>query len=95
MKKLRVPDELASLIKSLHPELKRKVRASLHFIQDDPESGKALREELLGLRSYRVGTFRIIYRIHRTVIEIVAIGPRTRIYEETFILLKKEHWTGP
>ncbi len=64
--KLRVPDEIAFLIKRLHPELKRKVRAPLHFIQNDPESGRALRKELAGLRSKS----RIIYHIHREVLEI-------------------------
>ncbi|MCL5277189.1 MAG: type II toxin-antitoxin system RelE/ParE family toxin, partial [Deltaproteobacteria bacterium] len=49
-----------------------------------------LKDELTGLRSFRVGSFRIIYRIStRKIIEIVAIGPRERIYEETFRLLKK------
>ena len=56
----------------------------------DPSSGKALKEELAGLRSFRVGTFRIIYRVMRNVVEIVAIGPRERIYEETYRLLKRE-----
>ncbi len=93
--KLRVPDEIAFLIKSLHPELKRKVRASLHFIQNDPASGKALRKELAGIRSYRVGKFRIIYRIHREVLEIAAVGPRVSIYEETYLLLKKEQRVDP
>ncbi len=56
----------------------------------DPSSGKALKDELAGLRSFRVGSFRIIYRAIRNVIEIVAIGPRERIYEETYRLLKRE-----
>jgi hypothetical protein len=38
-----------------------------------------------------LGTFRIIYRISdQKLIEIVAIGPRENIYEETFSLLKKK-----
>lgn len=56
----------------------------------DPSSGKALKDELAGLRSFRVGTFRVIYRVMRNVVEIVAIGPRERIYEETYRLLKRE-----
>ncbi|MBI4825954.1 MAG: hypothetical protein HY807_05970 [Nitrospirae bacterium] len=38
---------------------------------------------------YHNGRFRIIYREARNVIEIVAIGPRERIYEDTYKLLKK------
>ena len=41
--------------------------------------------------SYRVGRFRIIYRLAADhVIEIVAIGPRRVIYELTYRIVKKE-----
>ena len=47
-------------------------------------------EELSGLRSLRVRSFRIIYRMKDAEqIELVAIGPRERIYEETFRLIQK------
>ena len=88
--RLRVPGEVADLVRGMHPALKRKTRASLKTILSDPSSGKALKDELAGLRSFRVGSFRIIYRVIRNVIEIVAIGPRERIYEETYRLLKRE-----
>ena len=88
--RLRVPDEVADLVRGMHPALKRKTRKSLMTILSDPSSGKALKDELAGLRSFRVGSFRIIYRVIRKVIDIVAIGPRERIYEETYRLLKRE-----
>lgn len=88
--RLRIPDEVAELVRGMHPALKRKTRASLKTILADPSSGKALKDELAGLRSFRVGTFRIIYRVMRNVIEIVAIGPRGRIYEETYRHLKRK-----
>jgi len=88
--RLRVPDEVADLVRGMHPALKRKTRASLKTILSDPSSGKALKDELAGLRSFRVGSFRIIYRVIRNVIEIVAIGPRERVYEETYRLLKRK-----
>ncbi len=88
--RLRVPDEVAGLVRGMHPTLKRKTRASLKSILADPSSGKPLKDELAGLRSFRVGTFRIVYRVKRNVIEIVAIGPRDRIYEETYRLLKRD-----
>ena len=88
--RLMVPDDVADLVRGMHPALKRKTRASLKTILSDPSSGKALKDELAGLRSFRVGSFRIIYRVIRKVIEIVAIGPRERIYEETYRLLKRE-----
>ena len=88
--RLRVPDGVADLVRGMHPTLKRKTRATLKTILSDPSSGKALKDELAGLRCFRVGSFRIIYRVMRKVVEIVAIGPRERIYEETYRLLKRE-----
>ncbi len=89
--RLRVPDEIAVLIRDLHPHLKRKIKSSLLEILSNPRSGKPLKDELAGLWSYRVSRFRIIYRIPRSRrIDLVAIGPRERIYEETFRLIKDE-----
>ena len=89
IRKLKVPDTVAKLIRNLHPHLKKKVKASLQAIMSDPCSGKPLKDELAGLRSFRVSRFRIIYKISdKKLIEIIAIGPRECIYEETFRLLK-------
>lgn len=75
---------MAGLIRGLHPDLKRKVRSALGDILADPTVGKALRDELAGLRSCRVARFRIVYRVTGEVVEIVAVGPRRSIYEETW-----------
>ena len=57
MKRLMVPDDVAGLIRGLHPDLKRKVRSALDDVLADPGVGKALRDELAGLRSCRVARF--------------------------------------
>jgi mRNA interferase RelE/StbE len=91
MHKLVVPAEIRELIRTVHPSVKKKVKSSLKMILSDPHSGKALMGELAGLRSLRVSSFRIIYRIKDSEkIELVAVGPRGRIYEETFRMLQKE-----
>ena len=87
--RLRIPDHVVDLIRGMHPHLKKNVKASLKIILSDPHSGKALRDELLGLRSFRVGRLRIIYKLSAGEIQVVAIGPRTRIYTETFKLIRK------
>jgi len=88
--RLRMPAEMADFIRSLHPEIKRKVKAALKAILSDPDIGKSLRHELEGLKSFKVGRFRIIYRKSSGgIIDIVAIGPRKYIYEETYRLVKK------
>jgi mRNA interferase RelE/StbE len=80
---LKVPAEVRNLIRRLHPELKRKVRAALLDILENPGCGKALKEELEGYWSLPVGRSRIIYRSGgSSSVEIVVIGPRDTIYED-------------
>ena len=91
-RKLYVPHGVADLVRGLHPQLKKKIKAGLRLIVEEPDAGKPLRAELEGLRSLRVGRFRIVYRLatRSRNIEILAIGPRERIYEETFRLIQRE-----
>ena len=88
--RLRIPDSLVELLRGMHPHLKRKIKASLQLILSNPNEGKALKNDLAGLRSFRVSRFRIIYRIGKNIIKIIAVGPRERVYEETLLILKKE-----
>ncbi len=93
--KLRMPEDIANLIRGMHPHLKKKFRTSLQRILDNPNSGKALKDDLAGLWSFRVSKFRIIYKIPEgKYIDIIAIGPRKDIYEETYRLIKREGETG-
>ncbi len=83
--KLRIPDDVARLIRGLHPTIKKKVRTALQAIVEAPTGGKPLKEELAGLRSFRIGRFRIVYRLAEDrMIEVVTIGPRRYVYEETY-----------
>ena len=88
---LRVPAAVAAAIRNLHPGIKRKLRGALEAISADPQAGRPLKEELEGLWSLRVGRFRVIYRIGAgRRIDLVAFGPRERIYEETMRLIERE-----
>lgn len=87
---LKVPAEVRDVIRQLHPELKRKLRAALADILDDPTCGKALKEELEGYWSLRLGRTRIIYRVGESAIEIVAVGPRENIYEEAAQQIRRD-----
>ncbi|MCX5799592.1 MAG: type II toxin-antitoxin system RelE/ParE family toxin [Proteobacteria bacterium] len=82
-----IPDDVSELIRKMHPHLKKRIKASLKIILSDPSSGKVLKDELTGLQSYRVASFRIIYRLSGTIIELIAIGPRRQIYGETYKIL--------
>jgi mRNA interferase RelE/StbE len=86
--RLRIPAALVALIRDLHPQIKRKLRGALEAIAANPRCGKPLKEELAGLWSLRVGKFRVIYRVTAARhIDLIAFGPRERIYEETHRLI--------
>lgn len=78
-----IPPLVEETIRILPPSLKNQIRAGLETIQEDPHSGKPLKDELRGLWSYRVNRYRIVYRIEHRFIEIrvIDLGPRTVIYD--------------
>ena len=80
---IKTPATVRDLVRRMHPHLKRKGLAALSDILDDPECGKPLEGELKGLWSLRVGRHRVIYRPDDAGADVVAIGPRSTIYEET------------
>lgn len=92
VRRLKMSDETVELVRNLHPDLKRKIKAALQMVLIDPLQGKALKDELDGLISFRVGKFRVVYKMpkDRGFIEVVAIGPRRTIYEETLRLLQRK-----
>ena len=73
----------ARSIRKLDPEIRRRVRAALSTLAEEPERGKPLQLTLKGLRSWRTGDYRIIYRVIEKRIEIlgVSVGHRREIYE--------------
>ena len=87
--RIKIPKEVAGLVRSLHPQIKRKIRSALDEIIKESASGKQLRGELAANRSFRVGKIRIIYREKDGILEIVAIGRREIIYYETTLLLRQ------
>lgn len=89
-KKVRIPADTLEFLKTLHPDIKKKLKAGLKEIAVNPLSGKALKEELEGLRSFRVGKYRIVYREEPSALEIIAAGVRETIYEDTLSKLLRE-----
>ena len=79
-----IPLHVAEAVRSLHPDLKRSVKAAVRAIATDPGCGVPLLRELDGLWKYRVRRFRIVYAIDRKtrVIRIMAVGHRRHVYEE-------------
>jgi mRNA-degrading endonuclease RelE of RelBE toxin-antitoxin system len=87
--RIEMPRVLRDLIRHLPPELKAKMKDALRSIADNPYCAKALRDELAGLRSYRVARSRVIYRIVDSMVQIVALGPRADVYERAAAELSK------
>ncbi len=89
---LRVPVEIVSLLRKLHPEIKKHIRHALELIIADPYRGKSLKDDLEGIRSLRVKRYRFIYRVIPELkqIEIITVGPRKNIYEKTFRIISRE-----
>ncbi len=87
--RIEIPRAVRDLIRHLPPGVKAKVKAALRSIADDPSHAKDLRDELAGLRSYRVARSRVIYRIVGSMIQIVALGPRADVYERAAAELSK------
>ena len=79
---VKVPKTVRELLRNLHPEMKRKVRAAFNDILKDPACGKPLKRELKGYWSLRISRYWMIYRPDKAGAEIAAIGPRKTIYEE-------------
>ena len=91
MHKLRLPEHLVVLIRDLHPEIKGRILGSLRTLDMEPYTGRRLKDEMEELRSLKVKRLRIVYRLAtQEEIQIVAIGPREQIYEETYRLIMKE-----
>lgn len=82
MYKLRISGSVRNLIKKLPPKYRASAIAALEDIKSDPRSGKQLRRELQGKRSYQFGPYRLIYKIGQKgkVVDILKLGHRRLVY---------------
>ena len=81
--------EAASCIRTLHPHIKADIKQGIRELCESPLAGHPLHFDLDGYRSFRVRTYRIIYRINddAAAIEVVFVGARRSVYEELQALL--------
>lgn len=88
--KVRFTPESAAAIRKLHPAVRQEVRKAIDRLLADPLGGKALHLELEGLRSTRVRTWRLLYRIddEDAALSILHVGPRRSVYDELAKLLR-------
>lgn len=71
--------ELKSIVKIYRKGISEAVEA----LKDDPKLGKPLTRELTGRFSYRIGVYRIIYKINEKekAVYIISAGHRARVYQ--------------
>lgn len=76
-------------IRKLDPGTRNRVRAAVEELSRDPLQGKLLSFTLKGLRSWRTGDWRIIYKAEaeRVVVVVVTVGHRRDVYERVRRLL--------
>ncbi|MCL4390248.1 MAG: type II toxin-antitoxin system RelE/ParE family toxin [Patescibacteria group bacterium] len=82
MFKLRIYPEAQREIKKIKRLYQISVIEALKELEDDPFSGKALTRELTGYFTYKIGQFRLIYKINAKdwVVEIISAGHRAIVY---------------
>ena len=79
-----IPPHGADVIRALHPELKRLIKAAIRAITSDPECREPLNRELDGLRKQRVCRFRIVYAVYHKgrIVRLMNVRHRRSVYEE-------------
>ncbi len=82
MPRLELSDRAKHQLRSLPPGVRGRLRDALTKIAVNPEGGKHLRGEFAGLRSWRIGVYRIIYQYSQGVIMVVTLGHRSTIYRQ-------------
>jgi len=85
--KIKFTPEAARLTAKLHPDNKKMIKTGLKTLQENPNIGGNLQEELSGFKSYKLKRYRIIYRMieDENIINIYYIGHRRDVYEQFHI----------
>ena len=68
------------VIKRRHPKLLVRLLDKLESLGDDPLAGKPLAGPLKGLRSLRVGDWRVIYEVGRETVTVLTVNNRSDVY---------------
>ena len=69
-------------IRDREPGLFPKIIEVLESLRRNPFQGKVLKGELIGRYSYRVGSYRVIYKLHKgeLLVLVLDIGHRRDVY---------------
>jgi mRNA interferase RelE/StbE len=87
----RIREPARRAIEKLDPTVKKRIRKALDRLSQFPYLGKPLSTPLAGYWTYRVGNYRIIYRIEeqRLIVYVFGVGHRREIYESLKSILDR------
>jgi len=82
MCRLSFTEEAADRIRKLDKSVRSRVQKALDRLCEHPDLGKPLTGVLAGRWSYRVGDYRILYKIHRQelLVLVLTVGHRRDVY---------------
>ncbi|MCJ7740779.1 type II toxin-antitoxin system RelE/ParE family toxin [Candidatus Microgenomates bacterium] len=82
MYRIIISPEAKNQLKQIKQIHQNALASIVETLKQDPYLGKPLGRELLGKYSYRIGVFRIIYKINKkdNVINIITAGHRSNVY---------------
>lgn len=83
--------QVMTIVRSLSPQIKKKIRMGMDEIVRNPHSGKPLVNELEGFWSYRIQRYRIIYQFDSTEITFLLIGPRSSVYRDVMAMRSRKN----
>ena len=67
-------------LKLVEARFKERLKGAIRELSGNPLQGKKLKGEFEGLRSYRLGPFRIVYRCTTELMEVVFLDHRKDVY---------------
>ncbi len=83
MYQLKLTERAKKELKNIKKIYETTISSALEEIKEDPFIGKALTRELTGKFSYKIDSYRIIYKVNKRdkVVEILSAGHRATVYE--------------
>ncbi|MBI5414057.1 type II toxin-antitoxin system RelE/ParE family toxin [Candidatus Peregrinibacteria bacterium] len=80
--------DIPSLGSAEKEQIKKTIEQKL--VLEPEKFGKPLRKSLKGYRKLRVGKYRIVFRIEKNIVKILAIHHRQDVYQISIVRIKFE-----
>jgi len=79
-KSVRLSHRAEKALEAVDARYQNHLKEAIRELSENPLLGKKLKGEFEGLRSHRVGRFRIVYKLVRDALEVVYIDDRKDVY---------------